>query len=966
MKAKRLILTCLLSAAIGHASAQLVITKQTCNHQSGFAIVDTDHPVVGWQMTSDRNNDFQTAYQLEVIENGTETPIFTSRQTKSAESQLISLPFLPENSRGYKWRVKVWDSEKQPSEWSEWQIIHIAPKHIDATWVGAISKKDAKIPDGKWSNTTFKQQDFKDAWKDVDSLSTKSIEIRSQYSLNQSPENISNAVIYISGLGHYILNINGKRVSDAEFAPLWTDYSKTVYYNIYDITNILKTAASKTAAPQTATVPSASPLGSATVPEASASGYTATISALLGNGMYNVQKDGRYTKFQSSYGAPKLFYNLIINYKDGSQQTIKTDGSESYCLSDISFNSIYGGESITLAPQSAKPLHPVRIVESPNGKLLPQTAPPVKVTERYPIKTWQYTDSTRSTFVCDMGQNLAGFPEITYSNLTPGKTIKLTVSEKLDKSGIVNQKQTGRPHFYTISLPATAPSASPQKAATVPSAFMLGSNATVPSASPLGSTATVPEASASGPLTWHPHFSYYGFRFIQVEGAVMSGEPNPDNLPVIENLLSCFIHNSATEYSAFESSNPLFTDTHRLIERAERSNMQSVFTDCPHREKLGWLEQDHLCGPSLLYNYDLTTYGPKFIHDICDAQKPDGNVPTIAPQYVEFGNKWGDFDESPEWASTLIIFPFQYFEQYGDNSLILNNYDAMCRYVDFLSSRAEDNILSFGLGDWYDYQQNAAAGFSKNTPVPLVATAHYIYDLQLLIRASQITKNKKNAKKYTALLKQVTASFNKEFFNTDSCYYGNNSQCSNALPLFLGICPKGMEAKVYENLIADVMKSGKPRLTTGDVGNRYLIQTLSMQGNDQLVYDMFNHDETPGYGFQMKEGMTTLSEQWNPQFGTSLNHFMMGHLDEWLFKSMAGIRNAEGSNGLREIIIKPFFTNGLDRVKASTANLYGTISVDATPTAATVEIPVGCKATFCFPNGKTHKIGAGKHELSAF
>lgn len=954
MKAKYLTLAYFLLAAIAPASAKLVVTKLTCNHQSGFAIVNTDQPVVGWQMTSDRNNDFQTAYQLEVIENGTGTPIYTSRQTKSAESQLISLPSLPENSRGYKWRVKVWDSEKQPSEWSEWQLVHVAPKHMDATWVGAISKKDAKIPNGKWSNTTFKQQDFKDAWKDVDSLSTKSIEIQSQFRLSQSPENISNAVIYISGLGHYILNINGKKVSDAEFAPLWTDYGKTVYYNIYDLTNILKTTVS-----QAATVSSVSTLSSATVTETSASGYTATLSALLGNGMYNVQRDGRYTKFQSSYGAPKLFYNLIINYKDGTQQTIKTDGSEHYRLSNISFNSIYGGESITLAHPYANFLQPVRIVEAPEGKLLPQTAPPVKITERYPVKFWQYTDSTRTTFVCDMAQNLSGFPEITCSNLTPGRTIKLTVSEKLDaKSGLVNQKQTGRPHFYTITLPNTS------EAATLTSASQQ-ETATLPSASPLGSTATVPEASASGSLNWHPHFSYYGFRFIQVEGAVMRGEPNPQNLPVIEDLQSCFIHNSATEYSSFESSNPLFTATHRLIERAERSNMQSVFTDCPHREKLGWLEQDQLCGPSLLYNYDLTTYGPKFIHDICDAQKADGNVPTIAPQYVEFGNKWGDFDESPEWASTLIIFPFQYLDQYGDNSLILNNYEAMCRYVDFLSSRAENDILSFGLGDWYDYQQNAAAGFSKNTPVPLVATAHYIYDLQLLIRASQMTKNKKNAKKYTALLKQVTNSFNKKFFNTDSCYYGNNSQCSNALPLYLGICPKGMEAKVYENLIADVMKSGKPRLTTGDVGNRYLIQTLSMQGNDQLVYDMFNHYETPGYGFQMKEGMTTLSEQWNPQFGTSLNHFMMGHLDEWLFKSMAGIRNAEGSSGLRDIIIKPFFTNGLDRVKASTANLYGTISVDATPTTATVEIPVGCKATFIFPNGKTYEIGAGKHQLSS-
>lgn len=880
-----------------------------------MAIVDTENPFFGWQMESDLNSDYQNAYQIEIRENGTNNPIFISKKIKSSQSQLLNLSqanffspswgsqrgLLADNTHGYQWRVKVWNSKNKPSEWSDWQLFYIAPKNIDATWVGAISKKDAKIPEGKWSNTTFKQQDFKDAWKDVDSLSTKSIEISEDFTLAQSPENISNAVIYISGLGHYILDINGKKVTDAEFAPLWTDYGKTVYYNIYDLTSILS------------------------LPRSGKS-EGANISVLLGNGMYNVQKDGRYTKFQSSFGAPKLFYNLIINYKDGSQQNIKTDGNESCTLSNVSFNSIYGGESITLG--SERKQLPIKIVEPPQGKLCPQTAPPVKVNEKYEVKSWNYTDSTRTTFVCDMGQNLAGFPELKYSNLTPGKIIKLTVSEKLDKNGLCNQKQTGRPHFYSIET-----------------------------LKPLNSEALKP----LNPYT--PHFSYYGFRYIQVEGAVMKGEPNPLNLPVIEELKSCFVHNSAEEYSSFTSSNKLFSDTHRLIERAERSNMQSVFTDCPHREKLGWLEQDQLCGPSLLYNYDLTTYGPKFIHDICDAQKSNGYVPTTAPQYVEFGNKWGDFDESPEWGSTLIIFPFQYYEQYGDDSLIKNNYKAMCRYIDYLTSRAENGIISFGLGDWYDYQANEAAGFSKNTPVTVVATAHYILDLQLMIKAAEMMENASDKQKFSSLLTKAIDAFNTHFFHADSCYYGNNSQCSNALPLYLGICPEGAEDKVYANLIADVMKSGKPRLTTGDVGNRYLIQTLSRKGDDKIVYDMFNHYETPGYGFQISQGMTTLTEQWNPQFGTSLNHFMMGHLDEWLFASMAGIRNAPGTYGLRDIIIKPFFADDAKEVHAETSNLYGKISVKATPTQATVHIPIGCKATIILP-GKTFKVGSGTHKLT--
>ena len=910
LKTKPLLFLFFLLQAIG-MSAKITVTRLTCNNQADMAIVANgggEAIIFGWQMSSDCNNDYQTAYQLEIVENGTNKTVYAGKKVKSEESQLVKHAPLPENSHGYRWRVRVWDAKKQASDWSQWQLFYVAPTTLNPVWVGAISKREAKIPDGKWPNTSFKKQDFKDAWKDADSLSTKSIDIFKTFRLTGTKSKISNAVIYVSGLGHYILDINGKKVSDAEFAPLWTDYNKTVYYNIYDVTSEIANEKSDA---------------------------DCHIHALLGNGMYNVQKDGRYAKFQASYGAPKLFFRLVINYADGRQQVVETDGSEKYRLSDIVFNSIYGGDSAdyTNANSQRQELNEVKIVEPPVGKLLPQTAPPVKIMERFNVKSWNYTDSTRTTIVCDMGQNLSGFPEITlsYGGAAVGQesaarhTVKLTVSEKLNKEGLCDQKQTGRPYFYSI---------------------------------------TVPQSSQK--ISWHPHFSYYGFRYIQVEGAVMKGEPNPNNLPVIDDIKSCFIYNSAEEYSAFESSNPIFTQAHRLIERAERSNMQSVFTDCPHREKLGWLEQDNLCGPSLLYNYDLTTYGPKFIHDICDAQKADGNVPTIAPQYVEFGNHWGDFDQSPEWGSTLIIFPFQYYEQYGDNSLIIKNYDAMCRYTDYLTSRADGGIVSFGLGDWYDYQPDGEAGFSKNTPVPLVATAHYIYDLQLMVKAAQMKNDKGSEEKYSALLTAVVDAFNHRFFNADSCYYGNNSQCSNALPLFLGICPEGTANKVYENLVADVMKSGKPRLTTGDVGNRYLIQALSQQGNDQLVYDMFNHEETPGYAFQIKQGMTTLSEQWNPQFGTSLNHFMMGQIDEWLFKSMAGIRNAEGSAGLKKIIIKPFFTEGLGHIYAKTKNLYGAISVDATPTSMTVEVPMGCTATVIFPNGKSYNVGSGKHIVTLF
>nr|ACT97502.1 glycoside hydrolase and putative multidrug/cation efflux pump [uncultured organism] len=319
-------------------------------------------------------------------------------------------------------------------------------------------------------------------------------------------------------------------------------------------------------------------------------------------------------------------------------------------------------------------------------------AAPVKIMERYGVRKVtkltpeQIASACKSTkrtidlsaFVLDMGQNLSGFPEITVRGKR-GQKVTLVVAEALTEEGACNQRQTGRQHYYEYTL------------------------------------------KGEGDETWRPRFSYYGYRYIQVEGAVLKGEKNPRKLPVLKDIQSCFVYNSAKKVSAFECSNPIFNAAHRLIEKAVRSNMQSVFTDCPHREKLGWLEQVHLNGPGLLYNYDLTAFAPQIMQNMADAQHRNGAMPSTAPEYVVFEGPGMDaFAESPEWGGALVIFPYMYYETYGDDSLIKKYYQNMRRYVDYLSTRADNHILSFGLGDWYDYG-DFRAGFSRNTPVPLVA-----------------------------------------------------------------------------------------------------------------------------------------------------------------------------------------------------------------------------------------------------
>ena len=911
----RTYLTAIVAFAAVSVSAKLTVTRLTCNYQgdpaapeSGYindmAVTEGDIRL-GWQMTATANGESQSAYEITIRENVTDKTVYASGKVKSGQSQLVSAPALKPNRHGYYWQVRVWNDKDEASDLSGKQEIRVVPDKIDAEWIGAITKKDAKIPEGRFSNAVFKKDSFKTKWADVDTLSTKSIILRKEFSLEG--KQIADAVLYVSGMGHYKLSINGTGVGNAEFAPVWSEYDKTVYYNVFDVTQLLATGDN-------------------------------AIGVLLGNGMFNVQRMGRYSKLQTSFGPPQMLLRMEINYTDGTQQIIKSGQDWKYDFSPITFNTIYGGESYDARLEQTgydragfddTKWRNAVLTEGPKGRLTVQTVQPVRIMERYGIKSWKpipadslaaaskatKRDIHPSAFVADMGQNLAGFPEIVVSGKR-GQKVTMLVAEKLTPQGACDQRQTGRQHYYEYTL------------------------------------------KGDGQEMWHPHFSYYGFQYIQVEGAVLEGQPNPDGLPVLKRLNSCFIYNSAEEVSSFECSNPLFTQTHRLIERAERSNMQSVLSDCPHREKLGWLEQDHLCGPSLLYNYDMTRYAPKVIRDITDTQKPNGMVPTTAPQYISFGNL---FDDSPEWGSTLVILPFMYYDQYGDSTLITRNYEPMRRYVDYLTSRADNGIVSHGLGDWYDYGP-WRAGFSKNTPVPLVATAHYIFDLQLLTRAAEMTGHKADVEKYSALLKDVTDSFNRTFYKPDSCYYGTGSQTSNALPLYLGLTG-GNKQKVMQSLIADIEAHGN-RLTTGDVGNRYLFQTLAQNDLNELLYTMLNHYETPGYGFQLRHGATTLTEQWDPRQGSSWNHFMMGQIDEWLFKTLAGIQNQPGTHGLRHLLITPTLVGDLQYVKASTASLYGKISVNCSRTQLTVEIPVGSDATIVLPNGQRKQVSSGRYTFN--
>ncbi|MFV0541512.1 MAG: family 78 glycoside hydrolase catalytic domain [Aestuariibaculum sp.] len=853
----------------------------------------TKQPKLSWQMVSDNFNVEQKAYQILIASDKgklekNNADVWDSGKVLSNQSHLVAYAGENLNNEAeYFWKVKVWNQEDKVSKWSELAFFRVAPdtKMLNPNWIGAITKAESNLPQGRHYHTASFKKERREAIVDSSApLSRRSIMLRKPFLVDKS---VKDAVVYISGLGHYELSINGEKVGNSEFAPLWTDYDKSVNLNTYklDQNHLIK--------------------------------GENVIGVILGNGMYNMLEK-RYAKFFVSFGPPTLFFKMKITFTDGTEQIINSDNTWKYSESPITFNSIFGGEDYnanleqngwnTFSFNDAKWKHAI-IQEAPKGRLIPQTAPPVTIQKTYAVK--EVKQLSQNTYVFNMGQNLSGFPTIRVKG-KKGQKVKLWVAESLRDDGTIRQGRSGKPYYFEYTL------------------------------------------KGEGIEQWQPKFSYYGYQYIQIDSINYKKKQN-DKWPILLDITSNFIYNSAGEAGAFTCSNDIFNKAHELINNAIKSNFQAVLTDCPHREKLGWLEEAHLNGPGLIYNYNMGTFMPGIMKNIEDAQHDNGLIPTIAPEYVVFG---GDFTDSPEWGVSGIILPWMYYEYYGDDSLIRNYYPVMKRYVDYLTSMATNHIVSHGLGDWYDYGEHAA-GYSKNSPIALSATSHYYYAAKLLAKAAKYLNKTEDFTRYNTLVLHIKKAYNNTFFNAETKQYGTNSQFSNAVSVFMDIVEPEYKTDVIKNLLADIEAKGF-RLSTGDVGNRYLFQTLARNNENEVMYKMNNHYDTPGYGFQIKFGLTTLTEQWDPRKGNSWNHFMMGQIEEWFYRSLVGIVPDSDNPGFKHFFIQPEFLTDLSYVKANYKSVYGQIVSEWEKqdgyVSLKIKIPVNTTSTVRLPILKTQEL----------
>jgi hypothetical protein len=402
-------------------------------------------------------------------------------------------------------------------------------------------------------------------------------------------------------------------------------------------------------------------------------------------------------------------------------------------------------------------------------------------------------------------------------------------------------------------------------------------------------------------------FHYNGFQFVELTGAVPKGYQNPNSLPVIENIEMVHVRTDNKQSGAFTSSSDLYNKTHSLVEWAMRSNMSFVLTDCPHREKLGWLECAHLLMRTFAYNYDCKDWFKKICMDMRDSQLENGRVLTVAPKYL-MRPPDDLYAFTVEWGAASVLLPWQAYEWYGDKSFLTDNYEMMKHFVDHIASVSPKGIAPGMLGDWYDYGHGQSPGPSRFTPADLSATACWAMCIDALAKSAQRLGNSKDASKYKGLHKRVNNAFLAEFYDRENKTFRNNGspQTAHAMALCADLVPQEDRDEVLQAIIDDLEKRGYQQ-TSGDAGHLFFIRALAEAGRSDILHKVYSRTGVGSYGGILAKGLTSMPETWDAITvgSNSLNHCMLGHVMEWFHGWVLGIRQDEDSIGWKRILVAP-------------------------------------------------------------
>ncbi|MHA1849610.1 MAG: family 78 glycoside hydrolase catalytic domain, partial [Promethearchaeota archaeon] len=764
-----------------------------CEYQVNPLGVDLRAPRLSWTfLTNDQDrNKAQSAYRILVassknILDDEQGDLWDSGKIYSGKSTCIDYQgkTLLSRSTCY-WKVMVWDERGEPSNWSKtcyWVMGILKEQEWEGKWIGAdveISIEE-RFPE---SHEIYHVPD--DVKKmiinyhrhsDPENPHAMGIYLRREFSVplpDGEDKSIERVLLRSCGLGYYEIYINGHKANDSVLEPAFTDYSRRVYYSTWDVTGLLH-------------------------------GGKNCIGVILGNGFYFVGTPDLFEFEKAPWAAPpKLILELDIIFRDGSLFRVASDSKWQFTKDGpIRFNCVRSGEAhdarMDLGRWSEpggirdddERWHSVKIVPGPAGKLVARNFPVIKIHES--LEPIHINTIKEDVTVYHFPENIAGWVKITVRG-RPGQKILLKHNERLNPDGTVNIEENSAHTYGRFQTDEYT-------------------------------------CKGDGLETWHPHFTYHGFQFVQVEGIKKDD--------IIE-IVAQKVHTDVKPIGKFECSNDLINKIQDIALRTYLNALHSIPQDCPQREKAGWTEDGTISSQAAVYNFDTTTIYEKWVRDMMDAQVEWGQVPDIVPtpgwskptgENLDFIGTMAD----PWWGGAIILLTWTLYLHHGNKRILEELYPSMKRYLSFLEESSVNYIISWPtlLGDWLEV---GADGSASRTPRNLTATQAFFLYSRIMEQISIILKKNDDLKNFQQLSGRIRDAFNDKFFNEDGGYYAHDSQSAQAMSLLFELVPSNKKKKVLDYLKSNVMNKWQGHLSTGIVGTYFLFHALSKNNLDDVA-----------------------------------------------------------------------------------------------------------------------------------
>lgn len=861
--------------------------------------LDTNTPRFSWQLESAAQNVMQTAYHILVASSPEllteeKADLWNSGKVNSDASLWIAYEgkALKSNQRAY-WTVKSYTTQGE-SKWEKpatFGIGLLKEAHWRGQWIGLDSAAPGDY-ETKWSRLAARY-------------------LRKEFTLKKE---VKQATAHIAGMGMYEFFINGKRVGEQVLAPAPSDYRKSLLYNSFDVTEHLQA-------------------------EANAFGVT------LGNGRFYTMRQNFKPYKTPTFGYPKLRLNVVVEYTDGSKETLVSDASwKMTTQGPIRSNNEYDGEDYdarmelgnwSQAGYDESNWQAVQRVSIPSGVLRGAMAPNMHV-----VKTVQPKTITKvgDKYMLDMGQNMVGWIKIKVRDVAAGDTITLRFAELLNEDGNLSMENL-RDALVTDNY--------------------------------------ICHGKEQG-TTWAPRFVYHGFRYVEVKGF---------KNPTLADFVGEVVSDQMDDLGTFTSSNETLNKIYQAAWWGILGNYKGVPVDCPQRnERQPWLGdrvmgvwgESYLFGNGPLY--------AKWAQDICEAQREDGCIPDVAPAY------WNYYSDNMTWPAALPMICDMLYTQFGNKEPMRKHYPNIKRWLEHMRDEYMTDeliITKDKYGDWCVPPESLelihSQDPSRKTDGSLIATAYYLKMLQTMFRFAEVLGYDDDKEAWKKFEHKMKDAFNAKFLVVkkgtslvpghtlypDSIYYGNNTVTANILPLAFGLTPYEYRDEVVKNTVTSIITTNKGHVSCGVIGVQWLLRELSRKGFADVAYLLATNKTYPSYGYMIENGATTIWELWNGntanRWMNSGNHVMLlGDMLSWCYENLGGIRSDRRQVSFKHIIMKPNFEiQDLEHIDASYQTPYGKVVSRWKKTLQQLEwnivVPPNTTAEVHLPGGKVEKVGSGSY-----